>query len=220
MSTCLIIGANRGIGLALAKTYHLHGYRVLATSRTPCDKLASLADRTFCGIDINDNDSLTSLAEQLNNECIDIVICNAGVWGDESIESFDDAKVMQVIQTNALGPMRVVKHLLPQLKAGSKIALITSRMGSITDNDSGGRYSYRMSKAALNAAGKSLSIDLKDRDIAVIMIHPGWVQTEMGGPNATTKPEAAARGIIDRVNELTMAHSGSFVHQEGESLPW
>jgi NAD(P)-dependent dehydrogenase (short-subunit alcohol dehydrogenase family) len=220
MPTCLIIGANRGIGLALVKTYHLHGYRVLATSRTPSDVLESLAERTFTGIDVNDNDTLSSLAQQLHNESIDVLICNAGIWDDESIESFNDAKIMHVIETNALGPLRVVKYLLPRLKTGSKIAFITSRMGSITDNESGGRYSYRMSKAALNAAGKSLSIDLKDRGVAVIMIHPGWVKTDMSGQNATIKPEAAARGIIDRINELTLAHSGSFVHQEGESLPW
>src|SRR5690606_27563059 len=138
----------------------------------------------------------------------------------ESLDDLDFDRIRKQFEVNALGPLRVTKALLPHLKKGSKVALITSRMGSIADNGSGGMYGYRMSKAALNMAGKSLAVDLKDRGIAVIILHPGFVRTDMTGGNGMIDPDESARGLIARIEELTLDRSGTFRHMNGDELPW
>jgi NAD(P)-dependent dehydrogenase (short-subunit alcohol dehydrogenase family) len=154
---------------------------------------------------------------------LDLVIHNAGVLSEESIHSLDDdavARIRQQFEVNALAPLRLPALLVPQFAKGVKLVLITSRMGSMADNTSGGYYGYRMSKAALNAAGRSLAHDLAPRGVAVVMLHPGFVQTPMTGGRGDVDPVTAARGLIARIDELTPENSGRFLHANGSSLPW
>lgn len=218
MATYLITGANRGIGLEMCR--QLAGEHVIfATCRKASPELQALGVNIISDIDITNENSLERLQGELAGQHIDVLINNAGVWGDEKFGALDAGKMASVISINAIAPILVTEALSDNLADGSKVVMITSRMGSIADNGSGGRYSYRMSKAALNAASKSLSIDLHDRGIAVGIIHPGWVATDMGGPQGIPVAESAAN-IINRVNELTLENSGEFKHANGESLPW
>jgi len=219
MTTYVITGANRGIGLELCKQLKEQGNKVIAACRKATTELTNLGVEVIEGIDVNEQESINNLAQNLQNTKIDVLINNAGVWGDEDIGGFDADKISSVIKTNAISPMMLTEALLDNLSSGSKVIMITSRMGSIADNESGGRYSYRMSKAALNAASKSLSIDLKDKDIAVGIIHPGHVATDMGGPQGIPVEESASN-IIARINECDLSNTGRFMHANGEELPW
>lgn len=178
-STVLITGANRGVGLALAEHYAEAGYRVLGVCRQSSEALDRVADQVVEGIDITQPEDVARLAGALEGQTLDLLINNAGLLRDESLGSIDFDSIREQMEINAYAPLRVTQALLPHLNKGSKIANITSRMGSIADNDSGGRYGYRASKAALNAFGKSLAMDLRPRGIAVAQLHPGYVQTRM-----------------------------------------
>ncbi|MDP3536298.1 MAG: SDR family NAD(P)-dependent oxidoreductase, partial [Halomonas sp.] len=160
-STVVITGANRGVGLALAEQYHQAGWWVIGVCRESSEALQAAAGRVIEGIDITQPESVAALANALQDETVDLLINNAGLLRDEALGSVDFDSIREQMEINAYAPLRVVEALLPTLKKGSKIANITSRMGSIADNDSGGRYGYRASKAALNAFGKSLAMDLK-----------------------------------------------------------
>ncbi|SDN34080.1 SDR family oxidoreductase [Vreelandella arcis] len=219
-STVLITGANRGVGLALAEHYFDAGYRVLGVCRQSSEALDCVADQVVEGIDITQPDDIARLVQVLDGQTLDLLINNAGLLRDESLGSLDFDSIREQMEINAYAPMRVAEALIPNLKQGSKIANITSRMGSIADNDSGGRYGYRASKAALNALGKSLAIDLKPRGIAVAQIHPGYVQTRMVNFGGLISPQEAALGIAARIEALTLDNSGGFWHSNGESLPW
>ena len=151
---------------------------------------------------------------------LDCLIANAGILRGDSLEALDWDSVQEQIEVNALGPLRTVKALLPNLAQGAKLALITSRMGSIADNSSGGYYGYRMSKAALNAAGVSLARDLAPKKIAVAILHPGYVRTDMTGNHGNVTPEEAAKQLLARIDALTVQSSGTFWHANGEVLPW
>jgi NAD(P)-dependent dehydrogenase (short-subunit alcohol dehydrogenase family) len=175
------------------------------------------------GIDISTDEGCAALAARLVGVPLDLVIHNAGVLTEESLGSLDAdaaARIRQQFEVNALAPLRLTALLAPQLARGAKLVLITSRMGSIADNTSGGYFGYRMSKAALNAAGRSLAIDLAPRGVMVAMLHPGFVQTPMTGGRGDVDAATAARNLIARIDELTPATSGSFVHANGSSLPW
>lgn len=219
-STVVITGANRGVGLALAEQYHHAGWRVIGVCRESSDALEATAERVIEGIDVTQPESVAALANALQDETLDVLINNAGLLQDESLGSLDFDSIRTQMEINAYAPLRVCEALLPRLKKGSKIANITSRMGSIADNDSGGRYGYRASKAALNAFGKSLAMDLKPQDIAVAQLHPGYVQTRMVNFGGHISPLEAAAGIIARIEALTLENSGSFWHSNGELLPW
>ena len=175
--------------------------------------------RIIADIDVTDADALTQLAGQLAHQALDVVINNAGVLHDESLQGLDAATIRHQFEVNALAPLLLTKALLPNLRHGSKLVLITSRMGSIGDNGSGGMYGYRMSKAALNAAGKSLAVDLKGAGIAVGILHPGLVATDMGGPQGIP-PTESATNLIARIDQLSLASSGEFWHANGTPLPW
>jgi NAD(P)-dependent dehydrogenase (short-subunit alcohol dehydrogenase family) len=149
-----------------------------------------------------------------------LLIANAGILREDALEDVDLAEAREQIEVNALSALRTVKALLPNLGKGSKIGLITSRMGSIADNSSGGYYGYRMSKAALNAAGVSLAHDLKPRGVAVAILHPGFVRTDMTDRQGMLEPSESARLLLQRLDQLTLATSGSFWHANGERLPW
>ncbi|MDX1634243.1 MAG: SDR family oxidoreductase [Marinobacter sp.] len=220
MASVLITGANRGIGLELAKLYSRRGWRVTGVCRQSSPELDEAAARVIDGIDVTRPKDVARLAELLNGDSLDLLINNAGLLQDEKLGSLDFDSIRTQIEVNALAPLRVVETLLPNLGQGAKVANITSRMGSIADNDSGGRYGYRASKAALNAFGKSLAMDLKPRGIAVAQLHPGYVKTRMVNFGGLISPEEAARGLAERIDGLTLANTGSFWHSNGDELPW
>jgi NAD(P)-dependent dehydrogenase (short-subunit alcohol dehydrogenase family) len=219
MNKVLVTGANRGIGFELCRQLSLRGDEVVAACREASDALRALKLRIVEGVDVNDSESLSALSAKLNGTKLDWLINNAGILSVESLDSLDFDAMERQFRVNSLGPLRVTAALLPMLGAGSKIGIITSRMGSVEDNTSGGYYGYRMSKAAVNMAGMSLARDLKDRDISVALLHPGMVATDMTGGRGVT-PEHSASGLIQRMDALDLEHSGVFWHAEGEQLPW
>jgi NAD(P)-dependent dehydrogenase (short-subunit alcohol dehydrogenase family) len=221
MTTFLITGANRGIGLEYCRQLQARGDQVIATCRQPSPELEALGVRIEPGLELSDEAAIAGLVERLAGLSLDGLILNAGILEATSLAALDPDSLRRQFEVNALAPLRLVRALLDHLAAGAKVALMTSRMGSIDDNSSGGSYGYRMSKAALNMAGKSLAIDLKPRGIAVALLHPGLVRTRMVNFNPQAiPPEEAVRGLLARIDALTLATSGSFWHANGELLPW
>lgn len=228
MKTVLITGANRGIGLMFARQYAADGYRVIACCRNP-QNAAELNMLTKNGhvevhrLDVCDPASIDHLKGQLSLASIDILINNAGIYGKRlSLGELDYDNWMQVLETNTLGPIRLTEALIDQLTRGqsSKLVFITSKMGSIADNSSGGAYIYRSSKAALNAAVKSLAMDLASRGAVAVAIHPGWVQTDMGGPNALITTETSVTNMRRVIDELGPGDNGRFLNYDGKEIPW
>ncbi len=220
----LITGANRGIGLALVGQFQGRGDRVIAACRKESAELTALIGkgkgRIEGGIDVTSDASVRGLAERLADETIDILVLNAGILQGDDLDGVRLADVETQIAVNALGPLRVVQALKPRLRRGGKIASITSRMGSMGDNGSGGYYGYRMSKAALNAMSVSLARDLRVSGVAVAILHPGFVRTEMTSNSGNVTPEQSARQLVERIDGLTLENSGTFWHANGEVLPW
>jgi NAD(P)-dependent dehydrogenase (short-subunit alcohol dehydrogenase family) len=223
MSTALITGAAGGIGRELARLLAERGMKVIAVCRKPSAELSQLPVRVEHGIDLATDAGCAELAARVAGVPLDLVIHNAGVLTQESIDALDQDAAMRIRQqfeVNALAPLRLTALLAPQLAKGAKLVLITSRMGSMADNTSGGYYGYRMSKAALNAAGRSLAHDLAPRGVVVAMLHPGFVQTPMTGGRGDVDAATAARNLVARIDELTPATSGGFLHANGSVLPW
>ena len=223
MAHCLVTGANRGIGLALCTLLADRGDQVIAACRTGSKALDALGVRVETGVDVGDPDSVRRLAKSLEGEALDLLINNAGVLRRDTLgglqgEALEDLYLQ--FRVNSVGPLLVTQALLGNLQPGAKVGIVTSRMGSVGDNTSGGYYGYRMSKAAVNAAGKSLAMDLKDRGIAVALLHPGYVRTEMVGRGGDVEPEQAAAGLIARLDALTLGTTGGFWHAKGQELPW
>ena len=194
---------------------------MIATCRSSSQELDDLGVRVESGIDVTSENSILNLKNNLSGIKIDVLIQNAGIAESSSLESLDTESLRRQFEVNALAPLSFTRTFLNNMRNGSKVILITSRMGSIEDNTSGGYYGYRMSKAALCMAGKSLSIDLKPHGISVALLHPGLVCTRMTGftPHGIT-PEESVNGLIQRMDSLTIESSGSFLHSNGESLPW
>ncbi len=215
----LITGCNRGIGLELAKQSKARGEKIIAICRTYSDEIRLIADQVIDGIDLTDRASLQKVILQIR-EPLNKVIQNAGVFLEDSIEDLQTESLLKQFQINALAPLEFTSLLIPKLAEGAKLVFITSRMGSIADNTSGGYYGYRMSKAALNAGVKSLAIDLKPKNISVMLLHPGFVKTRMTGFQGDVVPEEAASGILQQVDNLTPNITGTFWHMNGELLPW
>ena len=218
--TAVITGANRGIGLSFCQYYQQQGYRVIGVCRRSSAELEQAANTVIEGVDVGSAEDCRTLCEQLVGTSIDLLINNAGILQNEVLGKLDFESIEQQFHVNTLGTLRVTEGLLDNLKEGAKVAIITSRMGSIADNGSGGRYGYRMSKAALNAAGKSLAIDLQPRGIAVAILHPGLVGTEMIGGHGDITPDTAAERLAARIEGLDLSNSGTFWHSNGEELPW
>ena len=223
MPTILITGANRGIGLEMCRQCKARGDTVIAVCRHRSSELDALDVETIDGIDVRQPSDLGQLRQALDGRTIDILMHVAGVLSDQSLGRIDAEALEQIhlqFQTNAIAPLLVTQALMDLMPEGGKVGILTSRMGSIADNDSGGRYGYRMSKAAVNAAGKSLAVDLKPRGIRVALLHPGFVRTDMTGHQGLIDADESVRGLLARMDALTLDDSGSFWHQNGENLPW
>ncbi len=220
MATWVITGANRGIGLALCREVGQRGDRVIAACRRASAELQAPGIRVESGVDVASDESVSGFARRIAGERVDVLVHNAGVLTTESLDDLDLDRIRRQIEVNAIGALRVTRALLPAIPSGGKIGIITSLMGSMGDNGSGGHYGYRMSKAALNAAGVSLAHDLAPRGIAVAILHPGFVRTGMTGMRGNLDTPESARGIIARIDELSVQTTGRFTRATGEELPW
>ncbi len=219
MASVLITGGNRGIGLELCRQFADRGDKVIAACRQSSKELESTGAEVHAGVEVTDDASVAGLAQAVDRRSIDVLVNCAGILTRETLDDLDIDQIRRQFEVNAIGPLRVTAALLGNLAAGAKVAIITSRMGSIEDNTSGSRYGYRMSKAAVNMAGRSLAHDLKEKGVAVILLHPGMVATEMTGRQGMP-PDEAARGLIARIDELTLENTGTFWHANGDPLPW
>lgn len=223
MKTVLITGANRGIGLALARHFTGRGDTVIAACRSSSEALVATGAQVEPGVDVTDGAALAALARRLGDTRIDVLVLNAGILRDEALGEIDEAgfdSMRRQFEVNALGPLRVAQMLMGNLADGAKVGIVTSRMGSVADNGSGGRYGYRASKAAVNAIGKSLAVDLAPRGISVFLLHPGYVATDMVGGSGDVSPEQAAEKLVERLDTLTLEQTGTFWHANGTPLPW
>jgi NAD(P)-dependent dehydrogenase (short-subunit alcohol dehydrogenase family) len=228
--TILITGANRGIGLELTEQFAEDGWQVLACCRNPADAglLQILAERDLAielhALDVTNYEQMASLADQLGNRPIDILLSNAGIYGSKGV-GFGEVHAeewRQVLEVNTIAPLMLVQTFVEQVAASQQklVAVISSKVGSIADNSSGGSYIYRSSKTAVNQVVKSLSIDLAGRDITVISLHPGWVKTDMGGPNAEISTDKSVSGLKSILQSAKFAQSGQFIEFNGNSIPW
>lgn len=233
MSTLLITGANRGLGLEFAQRYHADGWRILALCRHHSDELRAIEAKGNAQVllgDLSDGACLQEFAAALSAERIDLLINNAGVMQDSSVQrsnveqqsllDFDRDEWRNVFEINVFTPIQVISLFKQHLSEGSKVVTITSRMGSISDNTSGRWFAYRASKAAVNSLMKSVALSLKDRGIPALALHPGWVQTDMGGANANMDTETSVKGMMKVIDSLTMEGSGDFLAYDGSVLPY
>jgi NAD(P)-dependent dehydrogenase (short-subunit alcohol dehydrogenase family) len=231
MQTVLVTGANRGIGLEHVRRFAERGAKVFAAVRTPgdADALKALAEAhpgmiTIVPYDAGDPDAPRAVAAAVGDAPLDLLLNNAGVYGGEAqtLANLDGDAFIATLATNTLAPLRLAQALLPAIsRSGRKIiANQSSRMGSIADNGSGGFYAYRASKAALNMVTKCLAEDLKGAGVIAVALHPGWVQTRMGGPNAPVTPEDCVAGQQRVLEGLSLADSGRFFDYTGANLPW
>jgi NAD(P)-dependent dehydrogenase (short-subunit alcohol dehydrogenase family) len=220
MGIAVVTGANRGIGLALVLQLRARGMSVVAVSRRSSSELDRLGVRVESGIDLASPEACLELAVRLAHDEINLLIHSAGLLIEDTLSSVRADDVRAQLEINALAPLFLTQALTPRLVHGAKVALITSRMGSIGDNTSGGYYGYRMSKAALNAAGVSMARDFAPRGVSVVILHPGAVRTEMTGGHGILEPDESARGLLRRIDELRLETSGRFLHQDGGVLPW
>jgi len=216
----VITGANRGIGLALCGIYKQGGANVIAVCRTSSKKLESMQVEVIDSVDVATANGVANLKTAMADRQVDILINNAGILRSQSFTNLNYEEMVEQFMVNSLGPIRVTEALFENLKSGSKAAMITSRMGSVEDNGSGGSYGYRMSKSALNIAGKSMAIDFKPKGIAVALLHPGYVQTEMVNFGGEISAELSAERLVKRIDDLNMDNTGTFWHSNGEILPW
>ena len=225
--TVLITGTNRGLGLEFVKQFAIEGYQVIACTRkiNKKDELHQLQKKfktiSICKLDIANFSSIDQFAKLLKKP-IDILINNAGVYPDSSVDHVDYKSWLDAFKINTLAAFKMTKAFLPHLKKGQlkKIASLTSKMGSIDDNSGGGEYIYRSSKTALNMVMKSLSIDLKPYDLSVITLHPGWVRTDMGGPNGLIDVDESVAGMKRQIDKLTIRTSGQFFSYDGKKISW
>jgi NAD(P)-dependent dehydrogenase (short-subunit alcohol dehydrogenase family) len=231
VNTVLVTGANRGLGLEFVRQYAADDCRVFAGCRDPASarELQQLAAESggriaLIALDVSDLGSVSAAAQSLGGTPIDLLINNAGVGSPrgQKLGALDYAAWARVLDVNTLGPMRVTEAFLDHIAAGGgkKVVTITSGMGSIADNGSGGSYAYRSSKAAVNMVVKSLSLDLAPRGITCIVMNPGWVRTDMGGPGGKISPEESISGMRRVIAKLKPADTGKFFNYDGGSYPW
>ena len=225
-----ITGANRGIGLELTRHYLAAGEKVFASARDPSiESLSRLTERypdnlKIVMLDVTDESNIQTVAGSLESTSIDLLINNAGLFHSkhEDFSSLNPDIWIEEFRVNSIAPFLVTRALKSNLASAnsSVVGMISSKMGSMGDNQSGGNYSYRSSKAALNAVSVSLANDLSDLDISVVALHPGWVQTDMGGPNGLIDVETSATGLKAILDKAGKAESGKFYDYSGKQLPW
>ena len=232
MKTILITGANRGIGLEFSRQYAADGWNVLACTRHPekSDALNKLAAQypgrvQILFLDVADHGQIDELSKTLADASVDLLLNNAGVYSDNDAKGFghtDYAEWMRVFRINTMGPLKMAESFSAQVSRSTlkTIVTISSIMGSVSDNSSGGNYLYRSSKAALNMVVKSLAFDLKTVGVTAVVFHPGWVQTDMGGPNAAITTEQSVSGMRQVIADLVPSDSGKFLDYTGSEIPW
>lgn len=216
----IIVGASKGIGLELCRQYRDQGHAVTALCRKITDDLKKLDVKVIENVDITSFDSLKESASSINDKSIDVFIHNAGMWRTETFTDMNFETIQEQFSVNTLAPMKSVMAFLPKLASSAKIGLMSSRMGSIADNTSGGRYGYRISKCALNMAAKSLSVDLVPSGISLAILHPGFVRTDMTEGKGDLNPDESVAGMIKVMDKLTIESTGRFWHTAGHELPW
>ncbi len=224
----VITGANRGIGLEFCRQYLAEHNRVTAVVRTSdispglkALKEAYTAQLDILFADVSDQKQVANLRKQLKGETINLLINNAGIYGKRvGLGELDNELWLKVMAVNAIAPLMVTQTLVDLIPAGGKVLIISSKMGSIAENTSGGSYIYRSAKAAVNASGRSLALDLAGHRIAVALCHPGWVRTDMGGPNGLIDPDESVTGLRAVAGKLTLASSGQFFNYDGSIIPW
>ncbi len=219
MATVLVTGCNRGVGLELCRGYHARGDDVIAVCRSSSSALRDGGVRVIEGVDVTDDAGVGTLATTLAGDTIDILINNAGILRPDSLDSVNYDDMLEQYRVNTIGPLRVTRALLSCLTDGSKVGIVSSRVGSIDDNGSGNNYGYRCSKTAVNMVGMNLHHDLSPKGIAVALLHPGLVATDMTS-GVGVSPADSAKGLIARMDELNLSNSGSFWHAEGYPIPW
>ena len=230
MATILVTGANRGLGIEFVEQYLNEGNEVIATYRNENSSIDLIemgnerSNLKLLQLDVSSNKSLNSFAENLGDSPIDIFINNAGVYGprNSSFGNVDEENWIPAIKINAIAPILLTQLIIKNIRSGAdkKLIFITSKMGSIDDNKGGGAYVYRSSKTALNAVVKSLSVDLENEGIVVALIHPGWVKTDMGGPNALIERDTSVRGMTEVISNLDITSTGNFYNYDGSIIPW
>ena len=226
----LITGTNRGIGLEFVKHYIKNNEKVIATcrNRNSAKDLLELENTTnnlsLVELDVSNPNSINNFTSKIAGLPIDTFISNAGVSGPKNIEfgNFDAKEWLDVFNINTIAPLLITQKILKNLRLGKdkKLAFISSKVGSIEDNTSGGMYIYRTSKTALNQVIKSLSIDFKEDNFIVVALNPGWVLTDMGGPNALIDTKTSVKGLIEVIDNLTPKNSGKFYNYDGSPIPW
>ena len=219
MPKVLITGANRGLGLEFAKQYQSDDWDVIATARESSPELDALGVRVE-KLDMRDLDAVAAFGGRL--DALDLLIANAGTYGPKDADSAEDAEAwLETMRVNTVAPYLLARSVLPLVEASrGKLVAISTRMGSIEDNSSGGFLAYRSSKTALNMAGRNLALDVKRLGVIAVMFHPGWVKTRMGGAGAPLQPEESIRGMRRVIDELQPADSGEFLGHDGDHIPW
>ena len=230
MATILVTGANRGLGIEFVEQYLNDGNEVIATYRNENSSMDLIkmgnerSNLKLLQLDVSSNKSLNSFAENLGDSPIDIFINNAGVYGprNSSFGNVDEENWIPAIKVNTIAPILLTQLIIKNIRSGAdkKLIFVTSKMGSIDDNKGGGAYVYRSSKTALNAVVKSLSVDLENEGIVVALIHPGWVKTDMGGPNAIIDKDTSVRGMTEVISNLNISSTGNFYNYDGSIIPW
>jgi len=232
METTLITGANRGIGLEFSRQLAEDGWCVLACSRDleKSDALNKLAAEyperiTLYALDVTDHGQIKKLSQTLANKPIDLLINNAGVFPDINDRSFGQTDYdawAHAFLVNTMAPLKMAEEFITQITQSSRktIVTITSKMGSVADNGRGGSYIYRSSKSAVNMVVKSIAIDLESNDIISVLLHPGWVRTDMGGPSGLISVEQSVSGMLSVIREVTSTDSGKFIAYDGQIIPW
>lgn len=229
MPTVVITGCNRGIGLEFARQYAQGGWRVIAAVRDAArapQALTGLPGITVESLDVSDPAAIRAFGQRLAGQPVDLLIHNAGTYGgDRTAQEFgsvDAAAWLDTFRINTIAPLLLTEALAPCLDAApaAKVAILTSQMGSVADNTSGGAVIYRSSKAAVNMVGKTLGLDLVARGISVVLLHPGWVKTDMGGPNALITTEESVTGLRQVIDGLSIETTGRFFDYSGKEIPW
>lgn len=220
MKTVLITGANKGLGLEFCKQYQAQGWDVVAVCRKTSSQLQQLSVKTHTGLELTEPSSIEAFAEKINANSLDLLIHNAGMMIRDQLDHINWEQIITQFKVNAMAPLFLTQKLLPALKTKAKVCIISSRMGSISDNKSGGYYGYRMSKTAANMVAKSLSHDLSPKQISVGILHPGFVRTDMTGQKGNISALESVEALIKRIEEQTIVHNGIFRLYTGDTIPF